>query len=155
MILKNDIEQLVSEKIAGSDMFMVEVNVRPGNKVEVLMDKDSGMTIEDCTELHRFLVKKMEEAGEDIELEVSSPGVGQPLKVIRQYGKNVGRSIKVKLSDGRKAEGLLASANDEHIVLQYEVREEIPGRKAKKKVQKEDVISYEHIAEAKVVITFK
>jgi ribosome maturation factor RimP len=155
MILKSDIERLVTDKIAGSDMFIVEISVRPGNKVEVLLDKDSGMTIEDCTEVHRFLVKQMEEAGEDIELEVSSPGVGQPLKIKRQYVKNVGRPMKVKLTDGRKVDGLLTAANDAHIVLTYEVREEIPGKKAKKKVQKEDMIPHEHIVEAKIVITFK
>lgn len=155
MITKEQVTALVAEQIDGTDMFVVEISVRPGNKVEVLLDADSGVTIEHCTDVHRHLVKAFEEAEEDFEMQVSSPGVGQPLRVKRQYFKNVGRSIKVKTTEGGKAEGLLKNATEDGIEVEFEAREEIPGKKGKKKVVKTETIAFHHIAEAKIVITFK
>jgi ribosome maturation factor RimP len=155
MITQAQILSIVEEKIADSEYFIVDVNVRPGNKIEVFVDSESGVTIEGCTDIHRHIEKQFDREIEDFELQVSSPGVGQPLKVLRQYFKNVGRNVQVKTKDGEKVEGLLKAADENHMTLEVKVKEEIPGKKGKKWVEKELNISYPDVIETKVVISFK
>ena len=106
MITVAEIEQLVQTKIAEtdtlSDAFIVSISVRPGNAIEVLLDKDSGLNVEDCKKVSRHVESSLDREKEDFSLEVSSPGVGKPLVVHRQYVKNVGRTVKVKADDGEK-----------------------------------------------------
>jgi ribosome maturation factor RimP len=99
MITREKVEHLIEEKIQGTDMFIVEVSVRPGNVIDVTLDSDVGITIEACTEVHRHLLHEMDRDVEDYSLEVSSPDLMKPLKVTRQYMKNVGRDLAVKKLD--------------------------------------------------------
>lgn len=155
MITKERITQLIEEKIAGSDMFIVEVDVRPGNLVDVTMDADSGITIEACTEIHRHILKNIDREIEDYGLDVSSPDLSKPLKVRRQYVKNIGRSLNVKTLDNAKTEGLLTNVSDHGVALLTKNKEEVEGKKGKKWVERSIEIPFEQIKEAKVVISFK
>jgi ribosome maturation factor RimP len=143
MITRESVTQLIEEKIAGTDMFIVEVTVRPGNVIDVTLDSDSGITIEACREV------------EDYSLEVSSPDLTKPLKVTRQYMKNVGRDLAVKKADKSKTEGELIAATESDITLLTSQKEEVPGKKGKKLVEREVTIPYSKISEAKVMIRFK
>jgi ribosome maturation factor RimP len=155
MITVERVTGLVQEKIEGTDIFLVQVTVRPGNAIEVLLERDSGLTVDDCKMVSRHVESMLDRETEDFSLEVSSPGVGKPLLVKRQYFKNVGRSVKVESNDGRKWEALLAEANEEGIKLTYSVKEEVPGKKGKKLVEKEEALAYSDIKETKVIISFK
>jgi len=155
MITKEQVTQLIEDKIAGSDMFIVEVSVRPGNVLEVTLDGDKGINIEACTEVHRHILKNFDREVEDYSLEVSSPDLLKPLKVKRQYIKNIGRTISVKTTVKDKLEGVMLDANDYGIVLHTKTREAIPGRKAKQLVEKEIEIPYDQIEQAKIVLSFK
>jgi ribosome maturation factor RimP len=155
MITRETVERLIEEKIQGTDMFIVEVSVRPGNVIDVTLDSDSGVTIEACTEVHRHLLHEMDRDVEDYSLEVSSPDLTKPLKVTRQYMKNVGRDLAVKKADKTKIEGELIAATDEGITLKTSQKEEVPGKKGKKLVEREIGLSYAEIAEAKIMIRFK
>ena len=97
-----DLEKLIAQKLEEEefqDCYLVEVKGPNGGKLEVFIDSDSSMTFQKCQKMSRYLEAQIEEAkwlGEKYTLEVSSPGVGNPLKLKRQYAKNIGRKMEVK-----------------------------------------------------------
>jgi ribosome maturation factor RimP len=155
MITKDEIEKIVSEAIEGSDLFIVDINVNPGNAIEVLLDKDSGLTIDDCKKISRAIEGSYDREIEDFSLEVSSPGVGKPLKVKRQYIKNVGRTAVVLTTDGEKIEGILTSADEDKATFHFKKKEAVPGKKTKQWVDYEKTLPYSEIKETKITISFK
>ena len=114
------------ESILGIDnqYFVVKVVVRPINQISVFVDGDAGITIEKCVQVNRALYKKIVEQGicndGEFSLEVSSPGVDEPLAMPRQYIKNIGRSVELEMLDGRKLEGKLLAADETSIQLEEE-----------------------------------
>jgi ribosome maturation factor RimP len=157
MELTERIAQLLTEKYTTdelfADCFTVEIELKPGNKLNVFADSDSGMTFEKCQKLSRFLEGPIDEngwLGDKYVLEVSSPGITRPLKFIRQYIKNVGRNFEVTLLDKTKVEGILKSADEEKIVVTFEVVEKEGKKKIKTQVEKE--IPYANIEKALVKI---
>ena len=155
MITKEQVTALVEEKIAGTDLFIVEVNVKPGNKIEVFIDRDSGLALEDCLKVSRHIEGNLDREVEDYALDVSSPGVGRPLKLKRQYFKNIGRNVEIKLTDGSKIEGTLAAADDEKIIIHTRTKEEVEGKKGKKWVERDNEVPFDTISETKITISFK
>lgn len=148
-----EIRKLAESRLAPGQ-FLVDVIVSskkgPG-KVLLLVDADHGMTIDDCAEISRQLSKVLDESPlltEAYMLEVSTPGVDQPLKLKRQYVKNIGRKLKVKLADTIR-EGRLTEVNDERIVL----AEETGTGKKKETVNVE--VSFAAIEKAFVLVSFK
>lgn len=114
------------------DCFLIELKLLPGNKLEVFIDSDSGITFEKCHKISRYIEKHLDEnlwLGDKYMLDVSSPGISRPLKLHRQYVKNTGRKIEVKLEDGTLREGTLLRVNDEGIVLEEKVRVKEGNRK--------------------------
>jgi len=155
MITRESVTQLIEAKIAETDMFIVDVTVRPGNVIDVTLDSDAGITIEACTGVHRHLLHEMDREVEDYSLEVSSPDLTKPLMVLRQYIKNIGRDLAVKKADKSKVEGQLIAANEQEITLLTQQKEEVPGKKGKKLVEREITIPFTEMTEAKVMIRFK
>src|ERR1044072_5194532 len=113
--------------------FLVEVKIRPGNNIKIFVDADKGMSIDKLAHYNRSLYRQIEESGlfpnNDFSLEVSSPGLDEPLKLHRQYLKNIGRYVEIILKSGIKIEGKLIQATDKEIVI-----EEEQGNKKKKEV---------------------
>jgi ribosome maturation factor RimP len=111
----------------------VKISIRPINNITVFIDGDAGVTIEKCVKLNRALYKQIVETGVcndgEFSLEVSSPGVDEPLSMPRQYIKNIGRNVEVEMLDGRKLEGKLLNADEKGV----EVEEE-KGKGKKKEV---------------------
>ena len=136
-------------KIAELGGFLVEVRVNP-NKVLVEFDKPGGITINECTLLSRYLhqVPELEEIFTRHELEVSSPGVGKPLRVMGQFRKNIGRELKVKTKEGETHIGILKEVNDQGLTLQK------PPAK-KKEAPLELTLSFDQITESIVQTIFK
>lgn len=134
------------------EVFLVELKLLPGNNIKVFLDADNGITIEKCIRVNRGLYKLIEEnelfPNNDFSLEVSSPGVDEPLKLERQYKKNIGRTLELTLNDETKIEGKLISVNEEEIAI-----EESQG-KGKKSVNKTTNILFNQIKHAKVLVTF-
>jgi ribosome maturation factor RimP len=118
---------------SNKDYFLVEVKIKPTNNVKVFLDGDSGIPIGKCAEYNRALYKLLEESGlfpaDDFSLEVSSPGLDEPLKLARQYKKNIGRDVEVTTTDGNKVEGRLLSADGSVILV-----EEEKGKNKKKQI---------------------
>lgn len=148
------VRQLVEEKIEDRpDLFLVKVTYSPNGKVSVLMDGDSGITIKDCAAISRHVGYHLEE--EDLiqnsyQLEVSSPGLDQPLVMARQFEKNVGRNIRITLHDGEKIEGKLIKYDPYSLTLEKKSKEK--GNKPK---LTEELVPVTNIKETKVLISFK
>jgi len=147
------IEDFVNAQLKGSeDVFLVEVKVIPGNNIKVFLDADNGITIEKCIKINRALYNQIEESelfpNGDFSLEVSSPGVEEPLKLHRQYKKNIGRTVEVTMNDGTKKEGKLTIVNEDEIII-----EEKTGQ-GKKTVIKTTNILFNQIKYTKVLVTF-
>jgi ribosome maturation factor RimP len=134
------------------DIFLIEIKVKPINNIKIFLDADGGLGIEKCIKINRALYKMMEEMGiypdGDFSLEVSSPGIGEPLKKIRQYYKNKGRDVEVITADERTITGPLQEVTEENITV---VSSEGKGKKL---VVKEEVIPFEIIKQTKVLIKF-
>ena len=144
------------EKLIGpllkDDIFLVSIKIKPTNNFKIYLDADSGLGIEKCIKINRALYKIMEEMGMypdgDFSLEVSSPGLDEPLKLLRQYKKNVGRDVEVITNDDLKREGKLVEVTDENIKIAY------TEGKGKKAVLKEDEILFSDIKQTKIQIKF-
>lgn len=153
------ITRLLEEKFttdeAFADCFIVEINLKGGQHLDVFADSDSGMTFAKCQALSRHLEKHLDEngwLGEKYVLEVSSPGVDRPLKFPRQYRKNAGRTLAVTLTDKTQKTGLLKSADDNGIVLETTHIERENNKK--KEVKTETPIAYDQIEKAVVQLAF-
>jgi ribosome maturation factor RimP len=91
--------------------FLVEIRIKPTNNIKVFIDADEGVNLAALIEYNRRLYRLIEEStlypDGDFSLEVSSPGLDEPLKINRQYKKNIGRYVDVLLNDAIKKEGKL------------------------------------------------
>lgn len=145
------IEKLVTPLLEG-DIFLVSIKIKPINNIKIYLDADNGLGIEKCIKINRALYKIMEEMGMypdgDFSLEVSSPGVDEPLKLLRQYKKNVGRNVEVTLQDDTKKEGKLAEVTEEMITIEF------TEGKGKKAVTQQLLIPFENIKTTIVQIKF-
>jgi len=132
--------------------FLVEVKVRPGNNIKIFVDADHGISIDKLAHYNRSLYRQIEESGlfpnNDFSLEISSPGLDEPLKLRRQYLKNIGRYIEVILKSGIKKEGKLIAASDEGIVVEEEI-----GNKKKKEILQHSLL-FDDIKTTKIQIKF-
>lgn len=149
----SSIEALANEVIGHTpSVFLVSVKIKPTNNIRVYMDADDGLSIDKCVKINRSMYKLIEERGwypdGDFSLEVSSPGIDEPLKLLRQYQKNVGRKVEVVLKDESKKEGKLVAVTEATIQL------EITTGKNKKAVTVQQEIAFEDIKQTKVQIVF-
>jgi len=132
--------------------FLVEVRIKPTNNVKVFIDADEGVILSDLIDYNRKLYRQLEESGlfanGDFSLEVSSPGLDEPLKLFRQYRKNIGRSVEVTMNDSSKKEGKLMDATEDGIVIETETG------KGKKKEIKQESILFDQIKNTKIQVKF-
>ena len=154
MDIVKHIQELVEDKLKDTGGFLVEVKIQPHKKILVYVDKENGITISDCVKISRHLESNLESTGllEDHELEVSSPGLDQPLKVLKQYYKYIGKKIRITTIDAKEKKGILSSVHNEGIELA-----EIIIKKENKKRKEETVnnfLSFNQIKETKIVISF-
>ena len=155
MIDKERIRRLVSEKLVAPADYLVDVLVKPGNLVVVEIDNDEGIGIETCAEINRYIRENISAEDEDYELEVGSPGLTAPFKVLRQYIKYVGREVECLLKTGEKRRGILKSADEQGIILIVETKVKPEGAKRKQMITEESAYGFDEIKYAKYVISFK
>jgi len=128
------------------------MKVKPTNNIKIYLDADSGLGIEKCIKINRALYKQMEEMAiypdGDFSLEVSSPGIEEPLKLHRQYIKNLGRLVEVMMNDGTKKQGKLTAVNEQEMTIAF------TEGKGKKAVEHSLAIPFSTIKQTKVQITF-
>jgi len=146
---ETEITDLVNEHFAGSDKFLVEIFIKPINRIFIFIDGDHGVTISDCVALSRFIESKYDRETTDFELNVSSSGADQPIRLPRQYLKNIGRSLLVKLSEEVTLSGKLEAVDERGITLITK------GDKKNKTAPETLNLAFEEIKESKVIISFK
>ncbi len=157
--IAEEISGYLAPLLEGSDHFIVRVAHLPGNIIQVFLDGDQGITIDSCAKYNRSLQKILDEnglVGEKYVLEVSSPGIDQPLLLNRQYRKNIGRDIKVIYKNGVTKYGKLSQVDDEKIILSETKKISNRQRKinAENKNNQADMVevSFSEIKQTSVVI---
>jgi ribosome maturation factor RimP len=132
--------------------FLVEVRIKPTNNVKIFIDGDEGVILSDLIEYNRKLYKQLEEGGlfpdDDFSLEVSSPGLDEPLKLFRQYKKNIGRFVEITLKDSTRKEGKLMEATEDGVIIETE------SGKGKKKETKQESVLFDQIKNTKIQVKF-
>ena len=153
MITEEHITRLVEEAISGTDHFLVGAEVRPGGVVVVEVDNDRAITLGELAEINRQLREGLGAEADELELRVSSPGMGGPFKVMRQYAKHTGRMVRVQLHDGRTIEGRLEAADDQELQVRRQQPSKVKGRPPK---WEEDavLIPLQDVQSTKASITF-
>jgi len=155
MMDKEKVKNLVNEALLeNSELFLIDLSFLPDNKIYVEVDGDKGVSLKECIRISRAVEHNLDREEEDFSLEVTSPDVSKPLKVQRQYLKNLGRILKVKTNNGTQYEGSLKEVSKEFIVLEWKAREPKPVGKGKVTVVKTAEILFKDIVEAKVKIIF-
>ncbi|NTS40801.1 ribosome maturation factor [Flavisolibacter sp. BT320] len=147
------LEQKINGLLEGHPShFLVEIRIKPTNNIKVFIDADEGMMLSTLIDYNRKLYKQIEESGmfpgDDFSLEVSSPGLDEPLKKQRQYKKNVGRYVHLTKQDGAVLEGKLLEATEDGIVVETE------AGKGKKKEIKQETVLFTDIKTTKIQVKF-
>jgi len=153
MIDKVKIAELVNEKLT-EDQFLVEVSVSSSNVIHIMVDSDTGISINQIVEISRFVESNLDREVEDFELSVFSAGLSEPLSLVRQYKKNIDKEIDVLLTSGQKLTGILIKADDQGIDLEVTTKEKSEGSKKKELVTRVHSLGYPEIKEAKKVLKF-
>jgi len=151
---RQQLTELIEEYLSGGHLFLVDILVKPGNRITVFIDGDQGVTIEDCRELNHFLNGSLDRDHEDFDLTVSSSGADRPLVLPRQYMKNLGKQLDIILATGQKFRGGVVRADEAGLDLTI-LRE--PGNKKTGKNKEITMVSllYGDIRKATEVVTFK
>ena len=159
MINKQKIQEYLHQAMASmpeADLFEVSVSVSPKNEIKVYIDGMQGVNIDSCVSISRYIEQHLDRDAEDFELTVSSAGLDQPLRVFRQYVKNIGREVKVTASTGETLKGVIESADEEGFSLRVKPKKNT--RADKDKAAQEEmlqVFKYQAVKEVKIVISFK
>ena len=153
MIDKVKIAELVNEKLT-DDQFLVNVTVSTSNVIDIMVDSDTGISINQIVEISRFVESNLDREVEDFELSVFSAGLSEPLSLVRQYKKNIAKEIDVLLTSGLKLAGILIKADDQGIDLEVTTKEKLEGSKKKELVTRVHSLGYPEIKEAKKVLKF-
>jgi ribosome maturation factor RimP len=150
MLTEEKIWEILNDLVAGTPLFIVDVKLKANDRIVIDADSDAGITVDDCASLNHALQEKLEALSIDAELEISSPGIGKPFRVLRQYKKNTGRTVLVQLLDGNSCQGILRKADDKGIVLVLENT----GKKKSLVAEPEVSVLYNEIKSTKAVIKF-
>lgn len=154
MTFKEKVNTLLVEALEDKPtLFLIDLTITDAFKVIITLDDDNGVILQDCIDISRAIEGNLDREEQDYSLEVASVGVGSPLKLVRQYVKNIGRTLIVT-TNTEKIEAELVDANEDFIILSWKAREPKKVGKGKETVQKEQQIPYTEIKEAVVTVTF-
>lgn len=155
MITKEQIQSIIAPKVEEEGLFIVEITVSATNQITIFIDGDKGVTIDQCITISRFIEENFNRDDEDYELDVSSAGLDLPLKVVRQYVKNIGRMVDIVTKKGQKFTGKLVGADNDCFQVEVEKSILLEGKKRKQNVTEIDSIKYSDIKSTKIVVSFR
>ena len=154
MTFKEKVTNLVEEGLLEKpSLFLVDLTISDSYKISVTLDGDNGVVLQDCIDISRVIDNNLDREEQDFSLEVASAGVSTPLKLVRQYRKNIGRTLQVKTAT-ETIEALLEQVSEESIILSWTAREPKKIGKGKETVEHKREIPYSEIKEAIVIIIF-
>ena len=150
MIDKSALIETLTKGMADTDLFLVDVTIGKDNRIVVEIDSDTAVDIEECILVENDFDRDVE----DYELEIGSAGLTSPLKVVRQYVKNIGNEVEVLTADGKKLKGTLANADEASFVLAVSKKVKPEGAKRPVVVEEELPFKYDEIKYTKYLIQF-
>jgi len=152
MITKEQILALIKDKTKEENIVIVDIEIKPTNKIFVYIDSEKNVTIDDCVKISRAIEFNLDRDLEDFSLEVSTPGLDQAFKVPLQYEKNINKMVEVLTTEGEKHTGKLLSFNNNKIELEIEKKIKINNKK--QTVIEKLEFDLEKIKSTKAIITF-
>ena len=155
MDFRAKVEQLVHEFLeTRKDLYLVDLKISAGDDITVILDGDEGLSLQDCLDASRAIEYNLDREEHDFSLQVMSPGLSEPLKLPRQFKKNMGREIEVLLNSDEKIQGEVVAVDDEKVTLVLRYRRPKLIGKGKEDVVENKEIPYADIKKALVVIKF-
>lgn len=155
MIDAKHVIEIAEKFLADTDMFVVECKTSPMGDIELLIDSDTAVKLEDCAALNRAIEAELDREVEDYSLMVASAGIGSELRLLRQYKKILGNSVEVLLKDGIKILAKLNDATEKGIILSYEEKQVVEGKKRKVTVEVTREYEWDDIKYVKEYLDFK
>lgn len=155
MIAKDIVNQVITDFLASTELYLVDLIIAPDNRISIEIDSFKGVSLDDCVALNKFIESRIDREVEDYELEVSSAGLTEPFKVLKQYEKNVGREVEVLTKEGKKYSGILLSFDPDAFSVEVVQTVKQEGAKRKITVKSEMKFSYNDIKTTKLIIRFK
>jgi ribosome maturation factor RimP len=155
MIEAKKVIEIAERHLEGSDMFVVECTITPDNTIDIVLDSDTSVSIDACAKLNRAIGDRFDRDEEDYSLTVASAGIGEPLKLVRQYRKLVGESVEVLLKSGVKILATLDEVTDEAITVSYDEAVAVEGKKKKQMQRTTHTYAYEEIKWTKEYLDYK
>ena len=151
----SDIIDAISDEIVARNCYIVEISISKDNDIEITIESEEGrVELDDCVAISRFFESKFDRETEDYSLTVTSAGLDQPFKVLKQYLKAVGSKVEVMLKGGRKMVAVLTEADQESITLKYSVKEAVEGKKKKEFVEHIDRFTMDQVNSVRPYIEF-
>ena len=151
----NEIVEVAKSALEGTDMFVVDCTITPDNTIEIILDSDTSVSIDACAMLNHAIGDKFDRDVEDYSLTVASAGIGEPLKLVRQYEKLVGSSVEVLFKSGVKILATLDEVTEENITLSYDEAVVVEGKKKKQIQRTSNTYSYDEIKWTKEYLDYK
>jgi ribosome maturation factor RimP len=153
MVTVEQVQHSLQQHLVGTTHFVVAVEMHAGNKVVVEVDNDRAITLSELVALNKAVREDLGEAGDDCEFQFSSPGMGRPFKVARQYQKHTGRLVQVQLADGRSLEGKMEHFDGITLGLRIQHPSKVKGRLPKLD-EEVTTLPFADIVSTKASITF-
>jgi ribosome maturation factor RimP len=159
MIEKEKIKELLLIEIGKQNMILVDLQVKAGNSIEIVLDSISGVTIDECAGISKLIESHFDRDKEDYDLEVSSYGISQPFIIPLHYQKNMGKNIEVKLKNGKTSKGMLKNFEFENEKLKYveilmKKKVQLEGKKRKTEVEEINYLSGDEIRKVLLLLDF-
>jgi ribosome maturation factor RimP len=155
MTFKQKVEDLLSKGLEENPhLFLIDLTITDSYKIIVTLDGDNGVQLQDCVDISRAVENNLDREEQDFAIEVASAGISSPLKLVRQYKKNIGRTLKIKTKNQQTIEAELVDTSEEDITVEWSSREPKKIGKGKETVLHNVKIPYGDITEALVTITF-
>ena len=151
----SEIVDAIGSEIVARGFFLVDISLTKDNDVTITVESEAGIVeLDDCVSLSRLFESKFDREVEDYSLTVSSAGLDQPFKVLKQYLKAVGSKVEVSLKGGKKMVATLTEADQDSITLSYSAKEAVEGKKKKELVQHNDRFTMDQVNSVRPFIEF-
>lgn len=151
----SEIKDALQSELVARGCFLVDVSVSKDNDIVVTIESENGkIELDDCVALSRYFETRFDREVEDYSLTMTSAGLDQPFKVLRQFEKAVGTKVEVQLKGGKKMVALLEAADEESVTLKYSVKEAVEGKKKKELVEHVDRFTMDQVNSIRPFIEF-
>ena len=152
----SEIKDAISGPVVARGCFLVDLKVSKDNEIMITIESEEGVVdLADCEAINDAFVAQFDRDVEDYALTVSSAGLDQPFKILKQYLKAVGTQVEVALKGGKKIVATLVAADEEGITLKYSAKEAVEGSKKKVLVEHEDRFPFTEVNTVTPFITFE